>query len=116
MAVSTEQLITWSHQGAVTTSKTTYLTIRNALESQNASYKNKDFEIFLQGSYGNDTNVYAESDVDVVIKLNDTFYYDTDRVSSEQEKERIRNYISPATYYYDQFKADVLSVLKDKFG
>ena len=36
----------------------------------------EDFWIFLQGSYSNDTNVYAESDVDIVICLTEVYYGD----------------------------------------
>jgi hypothetical protein len=36
--------------------------------------KSKDIDIFVQGSYGNNTNVRAESDVDVCIMLKDIFY------------------------------------------
>jgi hypothetical protein len=33
--------------------------------------------LFLQGSYGNDTNIYAESDVDVVMRTDSIYYSDT---------------------------------------
>ena len=59
------QLDTWSHQGSITQSSATYATIKRSLEASDAGYANKNFHVFLQGSYGNDTNVYAESDVDV---------------------------------------------------
>lgn len=32
-----------------------------------------NFKVFLQGSYGNDTNIYAESDVDIAIRLDNCF-------------------------------------------
>ena len=63
MAIAETQLHTWSHQGAVAQSRDTYATIRRALESDRTAYHGNDFKSFLQGSYGNDTNVYAESDV-----------------------------------------------------
>ena len=34
-------------------------------------YADKNLKVFLQGSYGNDMNIYAESDVDIVIRLDD---------------------------------------------
>lgn len=73
VAIPEAQLDTWSHQGSVTQSSQTFATIRRALESNDATYGSRDFAVFLQGSYGNDTNIYAESDVDVVIRLNSTF-------------------------------------------
>ncbi len=66
MPIPEAQLETWSSQGAITTSASTYQTIRNALEASTAGYAGKDYNIFLQGSYGNDTNIFAESVVDVI--------------------------------------------------
>lgn len=61
------QLEVWSHQGSIKQSAATYHTIKDALEAASAAYHGKNYQVFLQGSYGNDTNIYSESDVDVVI-------------------------------------------------
>jgi hypothetical protein len=50
-----------------------------------APYAGKSYSIFLQGSYGNDTNIYADSDVDVVMRLASTFYHDLDDLSEDQK-------------------------------
>ena len=76
MAIPEAQLETWSHQGSVTQSSSTYNTIKRVVEETGAPYAGKDFKVFLQGSYGNDTNIYAESDVDTVIVLNDCWQSD----------------------------------------
>src|SRR5258708_14149493 len=76
MTIPLAQLDTWSGQGASVTSKTTYATIKAALEDANAKYTNRNFKVFLQGSYGNDTNIWAESDVDVVIRYDGAFFDD----------------------------------------
>jgi hypothetical protein len=60
MPIPEEQFDTWAKQGAVTGSKNTYATIKRVLEDPNAPYASRSFEVFLQGSYGNDTNVFAE--------------------------------------------------------
>ena len=73
MTIPESQLETWSHQGSVTQSSATYNTIKNVLKDADTPYAGKSYSVFLQGSYGNDTNIYAESDVDIVIKLNDCF-------------------------------------------
>lgn len=75
MGIPESQLDTWSHQGSITQSSTTYATIKNALEAGGSTYASKSYKVFLQGSYGNDTNIYSESDVDVVIQLDSTFYH-----------------------------------------
>lgn len=46
---------------------------KDAIKSSN-ELKGKDIEIFIQGSYANNTNVRKESDVDVCVMLKDTFY------------------------------------------
>lgn len=81
MAIPESQLETWSHQGSITQSRDTYATVKRALEAPTAAYASKDFKVFLQGSYCNDSNIYAESDVDVVIRLDSIFYYDPSALS-----------------------------------
>ena len=115
MAITEAQLVTWSHQGAVTQSKDTYGTVRRALESDRISYTSRDLNVFLQGSYGNDTNVYAESDVDVVIRLDATFHYDLDDLKSAEEAAFHSAYPGSATYTHAQFKAHVIAALEAVF-
>lgn len=115
MPISESQLETWSHQGSVPGSAATYETIRNVLNATDSPYYSKLFTIFLQGSYGNDTNVYRDSDVDIVIRLDGTYYYDNGALT-EGAKASFNKSFSAATYGYDEFKADILSWLKKKFG
>ncbi|RMO08264.1 hypothetical protein ALQ47_02436 [Pseudomonas cichorii] len=115
MGIPESQLETWSHQGSITQSASTYNTIKDALESAGAAYHGKNFKVFLQGSYGNDTNIYAESDVDVVIRLDDVYYSDLTQLSPEDKAAYDRAFV-PATYSYDQYKRDVLKALTDRFG
>lgn len=115
MAISEDQLNTWAAQGAIATSSSTYQTVRNALLAAGTAYAGKELDVFLQGSYGNDTNVYAESDVDVVIRLDDTFYTDLSDLSGEDRTLYDANR-TPATYSYDTFKVDVVKALKRAFG
>src|SRR5208283_4293518 len=84
MAIPESQLETWSHQGSVTQSADTYATIKRALESASAKYCDRKFEFFLQGSYGNDSNIFAESDVDVVIRYDGAFYHDLSSLPPDQ--------------------------------
>lgn len=116
MPIPEAQLETWSHQGSVTQSSATYKTIKNALESSDAAYASKNPDVFLQGSYGNDTNIYAESDVDIVIQLNSCFYYDLGRLPGDQKAAWRNAHPTDATYDYFAFKKDVMTLLKDKYG
>lgn len=115
MAVSEDQLQTWSHQGSVQQSAATYDTIRRVLNDPKAPYARRDFAIFLQGSYGNSTNVWAESDVDMAICLTSTYYYETNNLDV-QEKTRFEAASNPATYQLADFKREVTDWLKGNFG
>ena len=61
MPFAEAQLVTWSNQGAKTTSANSYASIRHALEKTGSPLAGRDVDIFLQGSYGNDTNIYGNS-------------------------------------------------------
>src|SRR5262245_541656 len=115
MAIPESQLETWSHRGAVAGSSATYQALRSALLTQGTGYADKEFEVFLQGSYGNETNIYAESDVDVVIRLDDTFYKDLSELPPD-DKQKYEAYFGTGTYGIDALKADVVSALRQGFG
>lgn len=114
MPISESQLETWSHQGSIQQSSGTYQTVRSALLNQKAAYRDKDFEVFLQGSYGNDTNIYAESDVDTVIRLDSIYGYDTSALPPNQQA-AFQQAFSSATYSFGEFNAGVVSRLSNAF-
>lgn len=114
MAISEKQLETWSHIGAVKASKDTYAIIRGELEDAEAPYAKRDFKIFLQGSYGNDTNIYADSDVDVIIRLDSVYYYDLSKLSDE-EKALYEAARTAGGTSFVTFKGEVVKQLEDQF-
>jgi hypothetical protein len=115
MAIPESQLDTWAHQGSVTQSSATYQTIRKALLASDTSYADKSYEVFLQGSYGNATNIYSESDVDVVIRLDSIFRSNIDDLSPAEQQ--VYHSIFPkAAYSLATFKAGVLAALVNRFG
>lgn len=77
--------------------------------------RERDFEVFLQGSYKNDTNIYGESDVDVVVQLNQTFERDLSGLPSGQVAAYKTTY-SSANYHLPQFRSEVLQTLRNRFG
>lgn len=117
MPIPNSQLETWSHQGSITQSSTTYQTIRTALRDSEAAYSSKSYDVFLQGSYGNDTNIYSESDVDTVIRLDSIFYGDVSGLSNE-DLQAYRNAFSgsAADYTFSEFKQGVVNRLTNAFG
>jgi tRNA nucleotidyltransferase (CCA-adding enzyme) len=115
MTIPESQLETWSHQGSITQSSATYNSIKNVLEASTAPYAGKTYSVFLLGSYGNDTNIYAESDVDIVIKLDDCWQSDLSALTQE-EKDKYKSAFIDATYTHVDFKRDVMKVLTDQYG
>jgi hypothetical protein len=115
MAIPESQLTTWSAQGSITQSKNTYATVKNALEASQALYADHSFEIFLQGSYGNDTNIYADSDVDTVIRLDSIFRSDLSQLPAEQQAAYHQSFEN-ATYTFAEFKQGVHTRLNTAFG
>lgn len=115
MAIPESQLDKWSSQGSITQSKNTYATVKSALLDSKALYAAKSFEVFLQGSYGNDTNIYSESDVDVVIRLDSIMRSGLGALPQEQQ-EAYRSTFDNATYTFDEFKRGVSTRLSNAFG
>jgi hypothetical protein len=110
MAIPESQLVTWSHQGSIQQSTATHGTVKGVLDSTKSPYHLKSFESFLQGSYGNDTNIYADSDVDIVLRLDSTYYYDPSALPAT-ELAAFNAAFVPASYSFDDFKRDVVGWL-----
>lgn len=115
MAILESQLETWSHQGADTTSKNTYASIKKTLTADYAPYSDKTFEVFLQGSYGNDTYIRADSDVDIVIMLTSLFRADISQLPLDQANAYHRAF-SDSTYQFSEFKNGVIEQLRSTYG
>ena len=109
MTISESQLTTWSNQGGTIASENTHIAIRNALK-KHAWQNNVTYDDYLQGSYRNHTNIYANSDVDLVVELTSTFYSNL----SESQKSALG--LTPATYGFNSFREDVISALRNYFG
>jgi hypothetical protein len=115
MAIPEHQLQTWSNQGATTTSASAYASIKNALEKAGSPVAYHNMEIYLQGSYRNATNIYGDSDIDVVAQLNATFQRDISALAPDQVALYNQNYPN-ATYLWQHFRADVFKALQNHFG
>lgn len=113
--ISEDQLKIWAKQGPTAQFTATYDALKTYLNDSSSPYHSKDFSIFLQGSYKNDTNVYGDSDVDVVIRLKQAYYEDLSYLP-EEEKQLWKAARSDAEYTLDQFKKDVTGWLVKKHG
>ncbi len=109
MAISESQLETWSHQGAVTSSASTYAAIDRALSNHNWP-SGMSQKSFLQGSYANSTNIRGNSDVDIIVEDTSLYYHNL----SSDEFSRLN--LSPGTHNYQDFRREVISALTNHFG
>jgi len=114
MNFSEQQLITWSKP--VSTSEDQKC--QNAIDRVTAALKAKfgdRVSIFLQGSYRNNTNVRQNSDVDIVMRYDNAYYPDLQRLSSDDRviynAER-----KSAGYDFDELKADTQAALTAVFS
>ncbi len=106
MAITETQLETWSQQGKTGQFTDTYNSIRNNLLDTSAPYPVKNINVHLQGSYGNNTNVWSDSDVDIVLCHNGAFYYDITGMSQAEQNAFKTAFSSNAMYGYTEFKRD----------
>lgn len=114
MTIPSSQLETWSHLPSAAQSAAAYESARTALA--NAKLASKfDYEVYLQGSYANSTNIRSDSDIDVVIELESIFRHSLDHLSSV-EKSRFLSETSPATKSLADFERDVFDAVVAYFG
>jgi hypothetical protein len=111
MAIPEEQLARWANPGPTSSPEKTYAAVKYALNTYGRWPEGIDYEVYLQGSYPNHTNVRADSDVDVVVQLNTTFQFDS-HLLNETEKGLLLATIYPVTYPWAEFRADVLVALR----
>ncbi len=114
MAIDESQLQTWTNAPGTTKPQYTHEQIRKALE-QSQALKNRNYEVYLQGSYSNSTNIRVDSDVDIVVQLSSTFSPNLTKLT-DFEKNLFHLTFSDATYHWPEFKQDVVNALKSFFG
>lgn len=84
--------------------------VRNAI-AKHDSLKSLNTVVFTQGSYRNRVNVRQDSDVDVGVLCDQTFYYDLPNNLTAADLN-----IEPVRYHYSQFKGDLEQALKEHIG
>lgn len=110
MAIPESQLIVWSRGGAQEGSARTYQSIRSALDDHTWP-PGMNHSVYLQGSYPNHTNIRGDSDVDIVVETTNVIHHNV------PERLRVQYGLTePATYRWNDFKAQVRSALDRRFG
>ena len=109
--IAESQLNIWASQGPTAQFTDTYNRICDNLLDVGVPYPRADTEVFLQGSYKNGTNVYGDSDVDIVLCHTGAFYYDLSRLSAEDRRAYDTAAAGGVTYGYVDFKRDATSYI-----
>lgn len=126
MVISDQQLQAWSSAPSpteVARIKRTRDVIEAALRRQfpveeiKKAYQLDDFqyEVYLQGSYANSTNVRLDSDLDIVIQLNNVFKSETGALDPSQKALYDARHRT-SLYLFNHFKKDVYDALLRDFG
>lgn len=115
MAIPDQQLEIWSRQGAVQTAKATHQGIRNALASYRGWPAGVSYDVYLQGSYANSTNIRADSDVDVVVQCNSIYHPDVAELRGA-DLLRFNAQRGHTVYEWLDFRRDVLRALRSHYG
>jgi len=113
MNFSEQQLIKWS----IPVSNSEDQKCQNAINQITTALKSKfgnKITILLQGSYRNNTNVRQSSDVDIVMRYDDAYYSDLQKLSPSD----VAIYNAQRTaagYNFDELKADTQAALTAVF-
>jgi hypothetical protein len=73
----------------------------------------KNFSVYASGSYRNNTNTRADSDIDVAVVLKDTVYYE---LPADRSVTRETLGFTPVKYSFDDFREDVGRALVQALG
>jgi hypothetical protein len=113
MAVSPKTIEEWSRRGGTARPEWTKAVLEDALR-YGRRLAGKDFEIFVQGSYANETDIRGSSDVDLVIQMRLPFEEDID-VLDQAARERFHKKYGETFYGWFEFREDVLATLRERF-
>lgn len=78
-------------------------------------YELPELDVFLQGSYANDTNISKSSDVDVAVKIKGVWRADKSTLS-QPDLERYNNSTKNSEYTFNQFNTDIMYCIQKHFG
>lgn len=103
----------WTQPASVTEDErmaTTIKMIKSAVDSS-TEIQSLDYEVFVQGSYANKTNIKADSDVDVCVMLKSTFFTQYPKGLKDTDYG-----FTSGTITYDEYYRRVYRAIVNKFG
>ena len=113
MPIPESTLSKWNHHKAATAFKQAHVPIREALDAHKG-LKQFEYEVFLQGSYKNDTNLGGDSDVDVVVRLSSKLKPAVAALTGEQlQKDGSHRFVYQE---WKSFRDEALRAMRARFG
>ena len=113
MPIPESTLSRWSHHEAGTPFKQAHVPIREALDAHKGLSQFK-YEVFLQGSYKNDTNLGGDSDVDVVVRLSSKLKLAVADLTGERlQEDGSHRFVHRQ---WKSFRNEALKALRARFG
>ena len=113
MPIPESTLSRWSHHQAATAFTQAHLPIRAALDAYSWPSGIK-YEVFLQGSYKNDTNLGGDSDVDVVVRLSSKLKPSVAALTGERlQKDGSHRFVLQR---WQSFREHALKAMRARFG
>ena len=113
MPIPEPTLSKWSHHQSGTAFKQAHVPIRETLAAHNWPSDVK-YEVFLQGSYKNDTNLGGDSDVDVVVRLAHKLKPSVAPLTGEQLQKDASHKV--ARERWQSFRDHALKAMRGRFG
>ena len=113
MASLEDKLVSWIGPSSPTEQEKQDRTERMVTEAvrDHPGLKDCTFTVYTKGSYPNNTNVKADSDVDVAVQCSDVFYWD----AAEPEAKRSTTTPYKGIWTPSKLRAEVLLALEKKF-
>jgi hypothetical protein len=113
MPIAETTLARWSHHQPGTAFKQAHVPIREALKAHKGLSQFK-YEVFLQGSYKNDTNLGGDSDVDVVVRLSAKLKPTVASLTGERlKKDGSHRFVHQQ---WQSFRDEALKAMRGRFG
>lgn len=114
MAVTEEQLTRWARGPSDTEAERCETTIRRITEALRPHFGYR-VTIFVQGSYRNNTNVRQDSDIDVAVQDDQSYFSDLSQMG-QVALQRHNSSFTPSDHTFEEFKTQVHRLLAAKFG
>ena len=114
MSIPESTLRQWASKAPPGQSAHTYEVVRTAFD-KHVWPVGMRHDVYLQGSYRNDTNIRNDSDIDVVMELTSAFFLDASAVP-EPARTRLADSFPTASRSLEDFYQEVLRALQDAFG